>query len=323
MPPGASLPRRMDARTTLKRLAIRTASVPVVVISVTAITWLLLRTLRPDIFPPDAGSVPAGLWHYLDRAFLHFDFGTSWQGSRRPVAEIIRKGLPADLSVLLGGLAVGVGLGVAGGAICGARPRAAASRALEVAALLCLCAPVFVVGLSLLLLFGQDIALVDVGVGIPTAYVAFADDPLGWLGALIVPWLVLGLPLAGLLLRMMRGSMIDVMDADFLRTASAKGLRPRTVLRRHAVPVAVAPTLNLAGAAMPIVLTNLVLVEKVWSVPGIFSTLNESYTEGNWPLVLGLVTVGAAITTLGGLAVDVALAWLDPRTRGGGTPASA
>ena len=76
---------------------------------------------------------------------------------------------------------------------------------------------------------------------IPTTYVPFAESPLRWAGALLVPWLVLGLPLAGVSLRMMRASMSEVLDEDYLRTAKAKGLRPRTVVRRHAVPSAVAP----------------------------------------------------------------------------------
>jgi hypothetical protein len=131
--------------------------------------------------------------------------------------------------------------GIAGGAYCAARPRTKGAWALESAAALCMCTPVYVVALMILLLFGSGLGMVEALAHIPTTYVPLSESPLRWAGALAAPWLVLALPLAGVTLRMMRASMADVLDEDYLRTAMAKGLRPRTVVRRHAVPSAVAP----------------------------------------------------------------------------------
>ena len=196
----------------------------------------------------------------------------------REVEDLIRQGLPADLSLLAGGLAVGLLAGIAGGAYCAARPGTFPARALETAAALFMCAPVYVVALMLLLLFGAGLGMViSSGPAIPTSYTTFRDSPLGWAGSLLVPWLVLGLPLAGVCLRMMRASMNEVLDEDYLRTARAKGLRMRTVVRRHAVPSAVAPVFSLTGVTMPIVVTNLVLIEQVFSVPGVFTGMKRGH----------------------------------------------
>ena len=89
-----------------------------------------------------------------------------------------------------------------------------------------MCTPVYVVGLLTLLLFGAGLGMVGFLAHIPTAYVPFSDSPPAGSGALLMPWIVLGLPLFGVALRMMRASMTEVLDEDYLRTASAKGLRP-------------------------------------------------------------------------------------------------
>jgi peptide/nickel transport system permease protein len=229
----------------------RVASVVIVIVGVTGLTWLSVNALRPDLRAGDDRFIFVALFDYLQSAFLHFDFGTA---SDREVQDVIREGLPADLSLLIGGMAVGLLGGLAGGAYCAARRGSPKARALETAAVLFMCAPVYVVGLMLLLFFGAGLAIVQSGIYIPTSYTTFGDSPLRWAGSLLVPWLVLGLPLAGVCLRMMRASMAEVMAEvmaeDYLRTAMAKGLRPRTVVRRHAVPSAVAPVFTLTGVTI-------------------------------------------------------------------------
>jgi peptide/nickel transport system permease protein len=168
----------------------------------------------------------------------------------------------------------------------------------------------------LLLLFGAGLGLVvSSGSAIPTSYTAFADDPLGWAASLLAPWLVLGLPLAGVCLRMMRAAMHEVLDEDYLRTARAKGVRHRTVIRRHAVPSALAPVFSLTGVTMPIVVTNLVLIEQVFSVPGVFTGMRRGIAAGDFDLLFGLTAVAAGLVAVSSLATEVVLAWLDPRVR--------
>jgi ABC-type dipeptide/oligopeptide/nickel transport system permease component len=130
------------------------------VVAVTGLTWLAVNALRPDLRAGDDRFILVAGADYLQSAFLHFDFGVSRTGSNREVIDLIRQGLPADLSLLAGGLTVGLVGGIAGGAICASRPRSLLARALEVIAALAMCAPVYVVGLMLLLLFGAGLGLV-------------------------------------------------------------------------------------------------------------------------------------------------------------------
>src|SRR3954452_22687599 len=198
----------------------RLISVAIVIVGVTGLTWLAVNALRPDLRAGDHRFILVVFGDFLQSAFLHFDFGVSRTGGNREVRDLIRQGLPADLSLLAGGLVVGLVGGIAGGAVCAARPRTFLARALETVAVLFMCAPVYVVGLMLLLLFGAGLGLVvDSGLAIPTSYTPFRDDPLAWARSLLVPRLVLGLPLAGVCLRMMRSAMHEVREEDYLRTA--------------------------------------------------------------------------------------------------------
>ena len=114
---------------------------------------------------------------------------------------------------------------------------------------------------------------------------------------------------------MMRASMTEVLEEDYLRTARAKGLRMGTVVRRHAVPTAVAPVFSLTGVTMPIVVTNLVLIEQVFSVPGVFTGMRRGIAAGDFDLLFGLTAVAAALVAVSSLVTDLVLAWLDPRVR--------
>jgi peptide/nickel transport system permease protein len=180
-----------------------------------------------------------------------------------------------------------------------------------------LCAPVYVVGLSLLLLFGAGIAVTGIGF-LPLKYVPFDEDPMRWLGSLITPWIVLGLPLAAVCERMMNSSMREVLHEEFVRTALAKGVSRRRMLRRHAVPAAIAPVFTLAGVTVPVMVTNMVLVELTFSVPGIFENVRTSMEQADFPVIQGTVAATALLVALASLAVDVMLAWLDPKIRAGG-----
>ena len=110
----------------VRRLSFRLGGIAVVTVLATACAFVLFHILRPELFRGrgDIGSLP----HYLDRAFLHFDFGRSEQGSQAPVADLIRQGVPADVSLLAGGLVVGLVLGIGGGILCARRPRGCRCR---------------------------------------------------------------------------------------------------------------------------------------------------------------------------------------------------
>jgi peptide/nickel transport system permease protein len=154
-----------------------------------------------------------------------------------------------------------------------------------------------------------------IGLVAPSTYVGFTRDSLTWLHSLLVPWLVAGAPLAGMCLRMTRATLPEAMEADFVRTATAKGLSPARVTARHTLPVALAPTLSLAGACLPLLVGNIVLVEAVFGIPGLYRLIPGALDNGNFPVLQGIVIVGSVFVVVANAIVDGTLAALDPRVR--------
>src|SRR5215216_1527065 len=306
--------RARDGASMLKFLARRLFGLASVVVLVTVVTWISIHGLRPEAFQFDERPTLEQLGDYLYQAFVHFEFGNSWENNQPPVAGLLREGFPADLWLLAGGMAFGLLLGLTAGTYVGSRPRAPLARAVEAVAMFFLCAPVYVVGLSVLLLFGVGIAVTGIGF-VPLKYVPFEESLVRWLGSMIVPWIVVGLPLAAVCERMMNSSMREVLHEEFIRTALSKGISNRRMLRRHAVPAAVAPVLTLAGVSVPVMVTNMVLVELTFSIPGVFQTFRSSMDNEDYPVIQGIVIAAALLVALGSLVVDLALAWLNPKTR--------
>jgi peptide/nickel transport system permease protein len=275
----------------------------------------MLHVLRPESWSWDHRSLMTQLLDYLKGVFLHWDFGTSWDKQGRPVSEALDKGIPADISLLAGGLLAGGLMGVAGGAVCATRPRTLAARVLEWLAAFFLCAPVYWVGLMVILVFSGEFGLIPIPWFKSNQYAGLTEDPLSWLQALVVPWIVLGLPLAALCLRMTRAAMVDVEHEDFLRTAAAKGLSGAAVTRRHQLPAAISPVLTLVGVNMATLITNVVLVEHAFDIPGVFRLTTSAMDDGNFPLLQGMTIVAAVMVVCANLAVDVLHAAIDPRVR--------
>jgi ABC-type dipeptide/oligopeptide/nickel transport system permease component len=116
-------------------------------------------------------------------------------------------------------------------------------------------------------------------------------------------------------MRMTRATMSEIRDEDFIRTARAKGLTPRRVSFRHVLPVAVPPVVSLAGAYTPLLIGNVILIEKVFDIPGIYQVIPGALDIGNYLLIQGVVIVTAVFVVIVNGVVDVALAAIDPRTR--------
>jgi len=299
----------------LTYVARRLAAALVIAVLVTGITFVMLRVLRPESFDD-----PRPLWEqtidFLWGAFTRFDLGNSVQPPFPPVGDLILDGLPADLSLFLGALAIGTVTGMAAGVHRSRHPGTFGSRLLGVAGLLALCAPVYWVALVAISLFGDGVGrivglpIVDTGV-----YEPLTQDPVAWLGSLLVPWLVVAAPLAAICMRMTTASIDELGEEDFIRTALGKGLTPRAVTVRHALPAAASPTLALAGAYTPLLVGNALLVEQVFNIPGVFRETTGAISNGDFPVLQGLVLVGALLVVIGNLAADLVLGRLDPRVR--------
>jgi peptide/nickel transport system permease protein len=293
----------------------RLAAAVVITMLVSAITFVMLHVLRPEAFF-DPRPLPTQLGDYLWGALTRFDLGRSYQPPFRPVGDLIRERLWADVALFLGAALFGVVAGVAGGVVCPRRPHSLRSRALSSLAMLALCAPVYWVAMLAILLFGNDIGvLVRIGFIHTGTYMPLFTDPLAWFGSLLVPWIVAGAPLAAICLRLTYSSMIEAGDADFVRTAFGKGLSARRVAIRHTLPAAAGPTISFAGAYTPLLVGNALLVEQVFNIPGVFRYTSGAISNGDFPLLQGMILVGAVLVVLGNLAADLLLARLDPRIR--------
>jgi peptide/nickel transport system permease protein len=296
-------------------LARRTLAVVGVSVTLSALTFLMLHLLTPESFD-DPRPLHVELLTYLRDVFLRFDFGSSTQRPFLPVRSMLAEAVPADISLLAGAMLVGSGSGILGGTYCARHPGTFGSRALQGLAALFLCAPVYVVGYLLIMLFARNVgAPIPIPLVTVNTYRSLEDDPVAWLRALLVPWVVLGLPLAAQCLRMVRATLPEVMSEDYVRTATAKGLAPRRITFRHTLPVALPATVALVGTYIPIMLANVILVEAVFGIPGIYRLIPNAVDGRNFPVLMAIVIVASVLVVVANAISDVLQAALDPRVR--------
>ncbi len=149
----------------------------------------------------------------------------------------------------------------------------------------------------------------------PMEYVPLVEDPLGNLGILIIPSLILGTALSAATMRMTRTMMLEVLRQDYIRTAWSKGLRERVVVVRHAVKNALIPVVTLVGLQLPIVVGGAVIMENIFNLPGLGRLMLIALTERDYPVVSGInLFFGTAVLTFN-LLIDIIYSYLDPRIR--------
>jgi peptide/nickel transport system permease protein len=284
-----------------------------------------IRLLRPELYRGEA-LVP-GLWSDVERALLHLDLGESCMFvGCPPLKRMWLDGVWADLFLLAGGVVVAVVLGVAGGVWCAARPRSRSGRAVEAVAMVFLCAPVYVVGFGVLLLFAPPFGLLQLPAFFdPHSYAPPLQDPWDFVRSMLMPWLVVGAPLAAVILRLTLALSLDAMGEDYVRTARAKGVTGNALVRRHAAPAGYVSVASLFGASAPFMVTNMVLVEYVFAVPGFFRHMKRALGQApGWPPTIDYPTLqalamwAAVLIVALSLLADLAIVRLDPRIRARG-----
>jgi peptide/nickel transport system permease protein len=278
-----------------------------------------IRVLRPELDP--SHSLLGGLWSDLRRVFVERDLGYGCFAAGCPdLDDIVARSWTADVFLLAGALVLGSVAGVAGGIWCATRPRSAVARGLEALAMVLFCMPVYVLGLGLLLLFAPDFGLLPFQPLFELhRYISPVQEPVTFLRAMIVPWLVLAAPLAAVCLRLTLATTVEVLGEDYMRTALGKGLSRRDAVRRHAAPAAYVPITAYVGASIPLLVTNMVLVESVFSVPGVFIHLRKAAVEEDYTALQAFAVYGAVFIVVATLISDLVLARLDPRIRAGWT----
>ena len=252
-------------------------------------------------------------FHYMRDLVLHFDLGYSYQNNYAVKDQIFDR-LPATISLAIGAAVIWLFLGIAIGVISAVRSRTVLDRATMGVALVAISAPVYWLGLVSLYLFSNDIGQFHVFMGAGT-YVPFSQDPWLWFGSLIMPWFVLAAAFAAFYARLVRGSMIEVMSEDYIRTARAKGLTERRVILRHGLRSAITPVVTAAGLDIGILLGGAILTESVFNIPGVGRLAFDSIQNADLPMIQGTVLLGAFFIIMANLVVDVLYAFLDPRVR--------
>ena len=235
-------------------------------------------------------------------AIAHGDFGPSLKYRDLSVRALIAQGLPVSLTLGIAALIVALALGVPLGVWAALRRGRAVDHALMGFAVLGVVLPSFVTGPLLALIFGLGLRWLPVA---------------GWQEGnpyyLVLPVITLALPLMAYIARLMRSSLLEVLQSDFIRAARARGLGERRVIARHALPPALLPVVSYLGPATAFVVTGSLVVETVFGLPGTGRFLVEGAIDRDYTLVMGMVIVYGLITLGCNLAADLVYGWLDPR----------
>jgi peptide/nickel transport system permease protein len=312
-------------------LAVRLYSMALTLVGLTLLVFLMLRlipgTVVEQMIGADAIVSPAmvaeltrffGLdqpwWRQYGRwvgALVQGDLGTSWR-TGKPVAALILERLPVTLELTL--LAVGFALllGIPAGIVSAARRNQTTDNVTRVGALLGLSIPVFWQGTMLILFFSVYLRWMP-----PVVWVDFLADPRRNLTIMMLPALCLGTASAANIARTTRACMLDVLGSEYIRTAAAKGLMPRLVVLKHALKNALIPIVTVAGLQIGILLGGTVVVEEVFTLPGVGRLVLWSIYQRDYPLTQSTILFIAVMFMAVNLAVDMLYGYLDPRIRYG------
>jgi peptide/nickel transport system permease protein len=240
---------------------------------------------------------------------LHGDLGDSLEDGSPVAAEVFTR-LPRTLELIAAAAAMALLAGVPLGLLAALRRGGIADRVLSWVAALGLALPVFVLGTLLVLVFAQTLHWVSAG-----GYVPLAQAPLRHFELLAMPAGTIALGLFATVFRMTRASVLDVSWRDYVRTAHAKGLPRRLVLRRHVLRNALMPVVTVVALHLGSLLGGTVLVEYVFNYPGLSGMLVDAVNARDYPEVLGIVLVISVLFVTLNLLIDLLYGWLDPRVR--------
>lgn len=238
---------------------------------------------------------------------LRGDLGVSFR-SGRSVTELIIERLPATVSLAVAAVVVALLIAFPLGILAARRRGTATDHAATVVSQAGISIPDFWMGILLILFFGLYLGWLPSG-----GYIAVTDDPLGWLEHLVLPAVTVGVVSGAILTRFVRSSVLEVMGQDHTRTAHAKGLHAGAVLRWHVLRNAMVPVVTVLGVQLAYLLSGVVIVEVVFSWPGLGELALQAVQQRDYPVLQGAVLLFAVFFLLVNLAVDLLYAYLDPR----------
>jgi peptide/nickel transport system permease protein len=240
---------------------------------------------------------------------LHGDFGRSlWQNT--PVGEQLLARLPITFELGLMALFFGLLIAIPIGVYSAVRQDSGGDYAARSFSILMLAVPSFWIG-TMVMVFPS----IWWGWSPPMRFVSFTVDPLGNLGQMITPAIILGFGLSALTMRLTRTMMLEVLRQDFIRTAWAKGLGEQLVVMRHALRNALIPVVTLIGLQAPLLIGGAVIMEQIFVIPGMGLLLLDAVSQRDYPIITGVfLIVGVAVMVIN-LLVDLSYGLLDPKVR--------
>jgi peptide/nickel transport system permease protein len=242
---------------------------------------------------------------------LRGDFGESLR-SRIPVSELLASKLPVTIELAVCSMLVALLLGLPAGVISATRKGTPLDFTANLVALSGLSVPHFWLGIMLILLFAVRLGWLPA-----SGYASPWEDPLRNLTTLLLPSIVLGTGVAGVMMRHTRSAMMQTLDADYVRTARAKSVPERLVVLKHALRNALIPIITLGAIEFGRLLSGAVLTEQIFNIPGFGKLLVDGVFSRDYAVVQAVVLVSAALYVLLNLLADVLYFVANPRMRGG------
>jgi peptide/nickel transport system permease protein len=240
---------------------------------------------------------------------LSFNFGDSIMSSQ-PVSQVLMSAVPRTLSIAAVALVVGLLIAIPTGVISATNKDQVEDYLSTVAAFFGVSMPSFFFGILLAVIVGGQLNLLPV-----YGYTELSEGVVPWFKSILLPGLAVGVPYAAIVMRMMRSSLLEEMGEQYMETARAKGVPPRTALYKHALQNALIPVVTVAGIQVAFLLTGSVTVELVFGIRGLGRILVESMLNHDYPVVQGGILVIAGIMVYMNLVVDMIYTLLDPRIR--------
>lgn len=242
---------------------------------------------------------------------IRLDFGDSLFLAM-PVTEALAQRAQPTALLTTYALVIEILIGVPAGVIAAVKRNSIVDRGLMLMSISGAAIPTFFLGIVLILIFAVRLSWLPSG-----GYTPIAEDPVEHFKGMILPSFTLGFASAGLLARLVRSSMLDVLREDYVRTAMAKGLQYRKVVSRHALRNALIPAITVIGYSLGGLLGGAVVTETVFTIPGMGRLVVQSIARRDYPLIQGAIMIIAAIYVIVNLIVDIMYVYIDPRIRYG------
>jgi peptide/nickel transport system permease protein len=236
-------------------------------------------------------------------------FGISYL-TRQPVSETLARAFPATVSLALGSAVIFFPVGVLLGTLAARRRGTATDRVMVGTSLVMSSIPYYLLALMLFLYLVVIYAVVP-----RPGYTPITENPWAWFTGLLVPWVVLGLYNSTAYARFSRGSMVDALSEDYVRTAKAKGLVERRVVVRHALRAAIVPVVTIFGLDLAGLLAGTVFTEQVFQINGIGREAIEAIRNQDFPIISATVLLAATLVVIANVVVDITYSFIDPRVR--------